>query len=199
MKIIAHASVSFLILISTGFGKELPLGSDLPKGEVKMLDIGGEMLSLNDIKKENGLVVIFSCNTCPWVIAWQDRYVELAAQYQDKGVGFVAINPNAAYRDKGDGYLDMQMHAKEYGYNFYYTLDENSELARVFGATRTPHIYVFDKTDKLVYRGAIDDNARKRAEVEETYLDDALAAILTESEISVASTKALGCTIKYNK
>lgn len=199
MKIIARTSVVLLILISTGFGKELSLGADLPKGDVKMLDIGGQMLSLNDIKKENGLVVIFSCNTCPWVIAWQDRYVELAAKYQEQGFGFVAINPNATYREKGDGYADMQNHAKEYGYNFYYTLDKNSELARVFGATRTPHIYVFDKTDKLVYRGAIDDNARKRAKVEESYLDNALAAILTGSEISIASTKALGCTIKYNK
>lgn len=199
MKMITRTSLVLLILISAGFGKELPLGSDLPKGEIKMLDIGGEMLSLNDIKKENGLVVIFSCNTCPWVLAWQDRYVELAAQYQEKGFGFVAINPNAAARENGDGYLDMQKHAKKNGYNFYYTLDKNSELARVFGATRTPHIYVFDKTDKLVYRGAIDDNARKRAKVEENYLDDALASILTGRKISTASTKALGCAIKYNQ
>jgi thioredoxin-related protein len=186
-----------LLMTAVSYAAELDLGSGIPMADVKMQDIGGKQLSLNDITQENGLVVIFSCNTCPWVHAWEDRYVELAKVYQKKGVGFVAINSNAAYRKKGDGFNDMQVRAKEKGYNFYYTLDEDSQLARAFGATRTPHVFVFDAKGKLVYRGAIDDNAKNPEKVEEAYLAVALDASLAGEVIEVASTKALGCTIKF--
>jgi hypothetical protein len=184
--------IAILILLATvGFSAELELGSTIPLADTKMQDISGERINLNEVMQENGLVVIFSCNTCPWVDAWEDRYVELAEAYQKKGVGFVAINSNAAYRDKGDGLGDMQVRAREKGYNFYYTLDKNSQLARAFGATRTPHVFV------LVYRGAIDDNAKNPKKVEEAYLAAALDASLAGKVIEAASTKALGCTIKF--
>ncbi len=141
--------------------EELALGSALPMASRKMPEIRGKELSLKDIIGKEGLLVIFSCNTCPWVIAWQDRYVALADKYKSKDLGIVAVNSNAAYRGKGDSLEDMQKHAKENDYNFYYVLDKDSELAQAFGATRTPHIFLFDKTGKLVYRGAIDDNAQK--------------------------------------
>ena len=195
-KFISLILIGCLTILSA---KELDLGSILPLGDIKMADISGKDISLNDAKGKNGLLVIFSCNTCPWVIAWEDRYVELADTYKDKGVGIVAINSNEKQFDTVDSMEEMQAHAKEQGYNFYYTMDNGSKLASEFGATRTPHIYLFDKKDKLVYRGAIDDNARKPDLVENTYLADAIDNMLAGSAIDPATTKALGCAIKFAK
>ncbi|MCH2545884.1 MAG: thioredoxin family protein [Alphaproteobacteria bacterium] len=195
-KFISIILIGCLTILSA---KELDLGSILPLGDIKMADISGKDISLNDAKGKNGLLVIFSCNTCPWVIAWEDRYVELAETYKDKGVGIVAINSNEKQFETVDSMEEMQAHAKEQGYNFYYTMDNGSKLASEFGATRTPHIYLFDKKDKLVYRGAIDDNARKPDQVENTYLADAIDNMLAGSAIDPAATKALGCAIKFAK
>ena len=195
-KFISLILIGCLTILSA---KELDLGSILPLGDIKMADISGQDISLNDAKGENGLLVIFSCNTCPWVIAWEDRYVELADTYKDKGVGIVAINSNETKFENVDSMEEMQEHAQENGYNFYYTMDKKSNLAGAFGATRTPHIYLFDKKDKLVYRGAIDDNARKPDKVENTYLADAIDNMLAGSAIDPAATKALGCAIKFAK
>jgi glutathione peroxidase-family protein len=195
-KFISLILIGCLTILSA---KELDLGSILPLGDIKMADISGKDISLNDAKGKNGLLVIFSCNTCPWVIAWEDRYVELAETYKDKGVGIVAINSNEKQFETVDSMEEMQAHAKEQGYNFYYTMDNGSKLASEFGATRTPHIYLFDKKDKLVYRGAIDDNARKPDQVENTYLADAIDNMLAGSAIDPAATKALGCAIKFAK
>ena len=195
-KFISIILIGCLTILSA---KELDLGSILPLGDIKMADISGKDISLNDAKGKNGLLVIFSCNTCPWVIAWEDRYVELAETYKDKGVGIVAINSNEKQFETVDSMEEMQAHAKEQGYNFYYTMDYGSKLASEFGATRTPHIYLFDKKDKLVYRGAIDDNARKPDQVENTYLADAIDNMLAGSAIDPAATKALGCAIKFAK
>ena len=195
-KFISLILIGCLTILSA---KELDLGSILPLGDIKMADISGKDVSLNDAKGKNGLLVIFSCNTCPWVIAWEDRYVELADTYKDKGVGIVAINSNEKQFDTVDSMEEMQAHAKEQGYNFYYTMDNGSKLASEFGATRTPHIYLFDKKDKLVYRGAIDDNARKPDKVENTYLADAIDNMLAGNTIDPTATKALGCAIKFAK
>lgn len=195
-KFISLILIGCLTILSA---KELDLGSILPLGDIKMADISGKDVSLNDAKGKNGLLVIFSCNTCPWVIAWEDRYVELADTYKDKGVGIVAINSNETQFENVDSMEEMQAHAKEQGYNFYYTMDNGSKLASEFGATRTPHIYLFDKKDKLVYRGAIDDNARKPDKVENTYLADAIDNMLAGNTIDPTATKALGCAIKFAK
>lgn len=161
MKNLIITALLGVIALQGLLAEELALGSALPKASRKMPEISGKELSFKDIIGKEGLLVIFSCNTCPWVIAWQDRYVALADKYKSKDLGIVAVNSNAAYRGKGDSLEDMQKHAKENDYNFYYVLDKDSELAQAFGATRTPHIFLFDKTGKLVYRGAIDDNAQK--------------------------------------
>ena len=195
-KFISLILIGCLTILSA---KELDLGSILPLGDIKMADISGKDVSLNDAKGKNGLLVIFSCNACPWVIAWEDRYVELADTYKDKGVGIVAINSNETQFENVDSMEEMQAHAKEQGYNFYYTMDNGSKLASEFGATRTPHIYLFDNKDKLVYRGAIDDNARKPDKVENTYLADAIDNMLAGSAIDPTATKALGCAIKFAK
>ncbi len=186
-----------LMLVTAAVAGELELGSDIPMADVKMVDVSGKKVSLNDAVGENGLLVVFSCNTCPWVDAWEDRYISVSKLSQKKGVGMIAINPNQGSRKKGDGMEDMQTRAKKAKYDFYYTLDKGSKLASAFGASKTPHIYLFNNKGTLVYRGAIDDNARKPKKVEKAYLMDAIDAMVAGEKIGTASTKALGCGIKY--
>ena len=185
-------------LLSLAFAEDLALGSNIPLADVKMLDISGKKVSLNDVKMKNGLLVNFSCNTCPWVHAWQDRYNGLANASAKNNIGFITINPNSRNRvEIGEGLKDMQKFSKKYGHDFLYTVDKGSELATAFGASKTPHIYLFDSNGKLVYKGAIDDNARKPKKVKKTYLMDALNALGSGKSIKVAETKALGCSIKF--
>ena len=186
------------LLLCVGIqAKELDLGSVLPLEDVKMMDITGKKVSLGDAKGENGLLVIFSCNTCPWVIKWEDRYVELAKKYKSKGVGMIAVNSNETNFGSVDSMDEMKAHAKENGYNFYYAMDYGAKLAREFGATKTPHVYLFDAEDQLVYRGAIDDNAKNKKKVKKPYVADAIDAMLAGNTMKYASTKALGCGIKF--
>ncbi|MCH8328634.1 MAG: redoxin family protein [Candidatus Marinimicrobia bacterium] len=162
-----------------------------------MKAVGNTDVTLNGSRGEAGLVVIFSCNTCPWVKAWEDRYVTLADAFIPKGFGVIAINSNAASRSRGENFDDMTAHAHENGYNFTYALDGGARLATEFGASRTPHVFVFDAEGTLVYRGAIDDNANQPDQVEDEYLADALSAMLAGQKIVQHSTKALGCAIKF--
>ena len=188
------------LLISINLqAKELDLGSKIPLEDIKMLDISGKKISLDNVKGENGLLVIFSCNTCPWVIKWEDRYVELAEKYKPKGIGVIAINSNETTFKSSDSMDKMKEHAKDNNYNFFYAMDEGSKLAREFGASKTPHVFLFDKNDKLVYRGAVDDNANKARKVKKPYVANAIDAMLTGNDIKYASTKALGCGIKFKK
>ena len=185
------------LLLAFAVGGELEIGSSIPLREHRLPDIGGNVRTLSNVKGENGLLVIFSCNTCPWVIRWEDRYVSLAKKYTSRGIGMIAVNSNEAAFNRKDSMEEMQEHADENGYNFPYAQDPGSQLAYAFGATKTPHIYLFDKNDKLVYRGAIDDNAKNVKKVENTYLADAMDAMLSGGKIDPASTKALGCSIKF--
>ena len=190
----------FAVTLLLCFGiqaKELDLGSVLPLEDVKMMDITGKEVSLGQAKGKNGLLVIFSCNTCPWVIKWEDRYVELAKKYQSKGVGVIALNSNETTFGSVDSMDKMKAHAKDKGYNFYYAMDNGAKLAREFGATRTPHVYLFNAENQLVYRGAIDDNAKNKKKVKKPYVADAIDAILAGNTIKYASTKALGFGIKF--
>ena len=176
--------------------QQLPLGSTLPLGDVQMEDISGRNLSLNEVKGDNGLLVIFSCNTCPWVIKWEDRYPVVQELATVNDIGIILLNPNEDYRDKGDGMEDMILHAEKAGYNLPYVLDKNHRVADAFGASRTPHVYLFNAEDKLVYVGAIDDNANSAADVEEFYLEDAIEQLSAGQAITRSTTKSIGCTIK---
>tara|TARA_B100001750_G_C15497960_1_gene595379 strand:+ start:554 stop:1150 length:597 start_codon:yes stop_codon:yes gene_type:complete len=195
MKRIMTLTLPLLLLAST-FAAELELGSKIPLADVKMGDVSGKNVSLNDAMGDNGLLVVFSCNTCPFVDAWEDRYIKVSNEYQEKGIGMIAVNSNEGTRNKGDNIKDMKKRAKEAKYDFFYTLDTGSKLASAFGATKTPHIFLFNKKGTLVYRGAIDDNA-KANRVESPYLMDAIDAMIAGKKIGKTSTKAIGCTIKY--
>ena len=196
-KIINKLSITFFL--SAIFAGELELGSTIPLADIKMMDISGKMISLNDVKMENGLLENFSCNTCPWVVAWQNRYNSLAEESNKNKIGFITVNPNTRIRDRGEGLSDMRDFAKKYKHDFLYALDKEAKLAEAFGATKTPHIYLFNGEGKLVYRGAIDDNARKPKKVKNKYLFNAIKAVANGDNIDLAETKALGCAIKFAK
>ena len=176
---------------------ELEIGSAMPLVDHQLADISGKTMTLTNAKGDAGTLVIFSCNTCPWVLAWEDRYVTLAQEFIPKGIGMIAVNSNESQFERDDSMEEMVEHAQEMGYNFPYVQDPGSKLATAFGARKTPHIYLFDENDKLVYRGAIDDNARKPRKVKHTFLADAMDALLTGEKIDPVSTKALGCSIKF--
>ena len=156
---------------------ELEIGSAMPLVDHQLADISGKTMTLTNAKGDAGTLVIFSCNTCPWVLAWEDRYVTLAQEFIPKGIGMIAVNSNERQFERDDSMEEMIEHAHEMGYNFPYAQDPGSMLATAFGARKTPHIYLFDEKDKLVYRGAIDDNARKPRKVKHTFLADAMDAL----------------------
>ena len=181
----------------------LSLGSEMPVQELKMKNVDSKDYSLKELQGKNGTLVIFSCNTCPFVVGngaksegWQNRYPELASLSNDLGVSFVLVNSNEAKRNAGDSMTDMKRQYKDQNYSGYYLLDVDSKVADAFGALTTPHVYLFDKDNKLVYRGAIDDNVNAAADVEKTYLKDALNNMSQGKEINPARTKQLGCSIR---
>ena len=190
-KILIHI-MGFTFLIAG----ELEIGSTMPLKDLELADIRGKNITLANAKGDAGTLVIFSCNTCPWVIRWEDRYVSLANTYAQKGIGMIVVNSNAARFGGEDSLEEMVEHAKNNGYNFPYAQDPESELASAFGATKTPHIYLFNGDDKLVYRGAIDDNAKNAKKVDVPFLANAIDALLAGNPINPQTTKALGCSIK---
>lgn len=180
--------------------EQLQIGASAPKTDIELTNIDGKKLTLNDLKQKNGLCVIYSCNTCPWVIAWEDRYNELYKECTNAGIGFVLVNSNEAKREGDDSLEEMKKHAKEKGYsNFAYVVDENHVLADAFGATKTPDVFLFGPDMKLMYKGAIDDNSKDKNGVEEPYLKKAINSMAAGEVPNPAETKALGCSIKRIK
>jgi peroxiredoxin len=173
------------------------LGHKAPMAKAAMKNVDGKTTSIEQAAGRKGTLVIFTCNACPWVKAWESRMVEVANAYVKKDVGVIMINPNDPSKNKEDGYDEMVARAKKLGMQFPYAVDETSDIARAFGATRTPEAFLFDAKGALVYHGTIDDNAQKPAEVTERYLADALEAVATGGEVKMAETKALGCSIKF--
>lgn len=200
MKVLAKRITLFVTLIFmvavTANAQELKLGAVAPLTDLKMDDVSNRSISLAEAAKDNGLLVIFSCNTCPWVARWEDRYLDLASITTQNNVGMIALNPNERIRDRGESMDDMKKRAEKKGYTFFYALDKDHKVADAFGATRTPHIFLFDKDMKLVYRGAIDDNANDATKVKEYFLKDAIEAMVAGTAVVKPSTKSLGCTIK---
>lgn len=175
---------------------ELPIGAEMPKADVKMKDISGKEVSLKDAKKKNGLLVMFSCNTCPYVIKNQQRTVEISNYALKNDIGVILINSNEGTRGDDDSFAAMQAYAKDQGYKWYYTVDEKSVLADAFGANRTPETFLFNKDGKLVYHGAIDDNPTNEGAVSRKHLKEAIDETLNGKDVTVPTSRSVGCTIK---
>jgi len=199
MKKILFAALP-VVLISTLFlnpvSNSLPIGAPIPNPEVKMKDIAGADVSFKDAQKKNGLLVMFSCNTCPVVKGYQSRTLEVCKYAADKNIGVILLNSNEATRNDGDSYNDMKEYAKEQKYNFNYVVDKNSAMADAFGANRTPEIFMFNKDGKLVYHGAIDDNPGSPDQVTRKHAIIAIDELVSGKDVSVKETRSVGCTIK---
>lgn len=174
----------------------LPLGSSVPKADNKLKDISGKELTLKEAAKENGLLVMFSCNTCPVVINNQARTNEICQFAAKKSIGVVLLNSNEANRKSSESLNAMQEYAKGQGYNWYYAEDKNNKLADAFGASKTPECFLFDKNGKLVYHGAMDDSPSDAAGVKRNHLKEAINEVLSGKEVTVKQSKSVGCSIK---
>jgi len=181
---------------------DLAVGTALPAADKKMKDVNGKEISLKDAVGKNGLLVVFSCNTCPFVVGsegsegWEGRYPALGAFSQRMGVGMVLVNSNEGKRDAGDSFADMQARYKDKKYSGSYVLDAGNVVADAFGARTTPHVFLFNKDLKLVYKGAIDDNVGSASAVKEKYLEKAISSLVEGRPIDPATTRNVGCSIK---
>jgi thioredoxin-related protein len=199
-KLLPFAVLLVAITVLAAFrkaGEPLKPGDAMPGADTKMKDISGKMISFADARKENGLLVMFSCNTCPYVIKNQDRTNEIIAHAAKNKVGVIILNSNEAKRGSDDSFDEMKKYAagQQYG-NAFYTVDENSAMADAFGANRTPECFLFGKENKLIYHGAIDDNPTDAAAVTRKHLAVAIDEMVAGKEVSVKFSRSVGCTIK---
>lgn len=201
MKRISILLAAAIITATVAFkaGEVLPIGSEMPKANVKLKDVSGKEVSMKDALKDKGVLVMFSCNTCPYVIKNQQRTLEISDYAQKMNVGVIILNSNEAQRTDDDSYDEMKAYAKEQKYNWNYVVDKNHEIADAFGANRTPECFLFDKNLKLVYHGAIDDNPSDATAVGRHHLKEAINELTAGKDISVKESRSVGCTIKRMK
>jgi peroxiredoxin len=156
----------------------------------------GKTVSLDDFAGLPAMVVVFTCNHCPYAQAWEERLLQVGRDYAGRA-GMVLINANDADKYPADGPAAMAERARDHNFSVPYLHDADQSVARAYGAQRTPEVYVFDAERRLVYHGAPDDNYEEASQVTAAYLRDALEATLTGQEIAVPETPARGCTIKW--
>ena len=212
LKITLAAALFAVFTLTTAFsfseGKEdiLQIGAKAPMADKAMVDVSGKEVSLSDAAGKNGLLVIFSCNTCPFVIGngtktegWEGRYPGLYDLTASVDMGMVLVNSNEAKRGAGDNLDDMKARYKEQGLKGNYVLDKNHALADAFGALTTPHVFLFDGDMNLIYKGAIDDSVDSADSATDPYLLKAIKNQIAGQPIDPNSTKQLGCSIKRVK
>ena len=193
---IAIASAATLAFTT---GDPLQIGSSMPKASLKMQDISGKNIAMQDAKKEKGLLVMFSCNTCPYVVKNQERTIAISEYAVKNKIGVIILNSNEAQRGNDDSFSAMQEYAKEQNYIWNYVVDKNNEVADAFGANRTPECFLFDKNLKLVYHGAIDDSPSDVTAIKRVHLQEAINEMIAGKEVSVKESRSVGCSIKRNK
>lgn len=170
--------------------------------DFKLKNVDGKFVSLADFPDTKGFVLIFTCNHCPYAVAYEDRIIALDQKYKKLGFPVIAINPNDPEVAPADSFEKMQERASKKGFTFPYLFDEGQKVYPVYGATRTPHIYLIQRADKgykVAYIGAIDDNYQDASAVEEKYLENAIEALLAGKSPNPDFTRAIGCTIKVKK
>jgi thioredoxin-related protein len=189
-------AITTITVMAFTYGGALPIGSPMPKADVKIKDISGAEVSIKEVSKANGILVMFSCNTCPYVIKNQQRTAEIAAYAQKNNVGIIILNSNEGQRDDADSYEAMKTYAKAQNYNWHYAVDKNNEIADAFGANRTPECFLFDKDLKLVYHGAIDDNPTDAGNVKRHHVKEAITEMAAGKEVTYKESRSVGCGIK---
>ena len=174
---------------------KLKIGSRAPGFSLPAID--GKFYSLNSFTDKKILIVIFSCNHCPYVQAYEDRIIALQKEFEKNGVQIVAINSNDDVKYPDDSFEEMKKRASDKKFNFPYLRDETQEVAKAYGASHTPQIFLFDENRELKYEGKIDDNWQEPERVKSKYLRDAIEEVLEGKEVSVPETFSIGCTIKW--
>ena len=167
--------------------------------DFNLKNVDDKMVSLASFKEAKGFIVVFTCNMCPYSVANEDRLNALDKKYSKKGYPVIAINPNDPEVSKGDSFNDMKIRAKEKGFTFPYLFDEGQKVYPIYGATKTPHVYILNKTaGKLIveYIGAIDDSSRDESSVSERFVEDAVDALLKGDKPAKKYTRAIGCSVK---
>lgn len=170
--------------------------------DFKLKNVNDKFVSLADYKNAKGFIVIFTCNHCPYSVAYEDRIIELDKKYASKGYPVIAINPNDPEVNPEDSFDKMKIRSEEKKFKFPYLFDEGQKIYPQYGATRTPHVFILNKENGkniVKYIGAIDDNYEDESDVSVKYVVEALEALLANNEIATTSTKAIGCTIKVKK
>ena len=174
---------------------KLKMDSAIP--DFSLIGVDDKTYSLNSFSDKKILVIIFSCNHCPYVQAYEERIIILQNEFVKAGVQIIAINSNDDVKYPDDSFEEMKKRAELKKFNFPYLRDETQEIAKAFGATHTPQIFLFDKQRKLKYEGKIDDNWQQPEKVKSAYLKDAITEVLNEKEVSAPETFSIGCTIKW--
>ncbi|MEC8637394.1 MAG: thioredoxin family protein [Bacteroidota bacterium] len=199
MKIIL-LTLSFLFLSITN---DSVLGDGYQIGDVatdfSLPNVDGKMVSLSDFADAKGFIVIFTCNTCPYSVAYEDRIIALDNKYSEQGYPVIAINPNDPAAIDGDELSDMKVRAEEKGFTFPYLQDVGQQIYPQYGATKTPHVFVLQKDDAdniVRYIGAIDDSSRNPKKVKKRFVEQAVDALLDGESPTTTKTKAIGCSIK---
>lgn len=171
--------------------------------DFKLKNIDGKMVSLSDYKDVKGVIVIFTCNHCPYAVLYEDRIVALNSKLKGLGFPVVAINPNDATKYPDDNFEGMVKRAKDKGFNFPYLHDESQAIAKAYGATRTPHAFLLTRGNSgkfsVAYIGAIDNDTENTNPDKTKYIENAVTAINSGKKPDPASTKAIGCTIKWKQ
>lgn len=192
-----------LVLVISAFTMSNPAVDGYKIGDVaedfSLKNIDGKMVSLSDYKDVKGFIITFTCNTCPYAVMYEDRILALNKKYAPKGYPVIAIMPNNIAIKPGDALPEMKKRAEEKGFSFPYLIDEAQEVYPKYGATKTPHMFVLQKTKKgnvVKYIGAIDDNYKDASAVTTKYVEDAVDALLADKEVLEKETKAIGCGIK---
>jgi thioredoxin-related protein len=193
--LIAFIAFSTTALVAQDDFQPLAIGSSIPKADVKMKSVNGSQYAIKDMMDKNGVLVMFSCNTCPYVKKYQSRTLEAIKEAKQKGFGVLIINSNEDERDGGDSYTAMQQYAKSQNYDVPYVVDVNSAVANAFGATRTPETFLFNAKGQLIYHGAIDDN-QDASEAKRKHLSTAINESISGKDVSVNNTRSVGCAIK---
>jgi len=204
-KILKSITIVAVVLLVSAFAVNKSVSSE--KGydigdiatDFKLMNIDGKMVSLSDYKDAKGFIITFTCNTCPYAVLYEDRIEALNKKYASKGYPVIAIMPNNTDIMPGDNMEAMKTRAKEKGFTFPYLMDEGQKIYPQYGATKTPHIYVLQKTNKgnvVKYIGAVDNNYKDASAVTERYVENAVDALLKGEEVTETKTRAIGCSIK---
>jgi peroxiredoxin len=201
MKILRSFFIPAALLAMFAFRNAAPnYGVGDTVSDFKLKNVDDKFVSLSDFKDSKGAIIIFDCNTCPYSKAYNDRIVALNNKYESQGFPVIAINSNDADTSPGDSFEEMVRISKEKNYDFPYLADESQTVAKAFGATNTPHVFVVKREGSnfnVVYIGAIDNNPRDGSRADKKYVENAVDALLGNKPVTTSKTKAIGCGIKW--